>query len=613
MAKPATNDSARVGAVRPSQMIHTYGVGSIVDLPNFSALVAGLDDWTHERVVVEERRLLEAVQALLGPQVRSLESPPLLEETRSPYDPWAKAGATVYPFPRWFRCTNQKCNLFAPIDSKLFDYECPYHRPHRARFFHTGCGAGSTKYTAVPARFVLACPAGHLDEFPWVEFVHGGTACSGQPLLKLEDVGQAARSTDQVVICQTCGKTRGLTAIFGSHADSVLPLCRGRHPHLGLFEACDQQAQALVVGATNGWFAIQRTVLSIPDVLPPTDAAVAAEWGVLQQITSAAEISTACKYNPDLAKRLAGFSDDDVMVAIGRKLSDTGEFDHDLLSPEWRVLAGPSIHEPDILTTRHVPAPKGVPGLGPTVIADLTREVTALCGFTRIDSMVDADVEELKIRRVPLTEGSITWVPVAESRGEGLLVRFDEPAVRKWETNANMSERLQRLRSTERMWRHNRGLANLDIGLPTARFVLLHTFSHALINQFALECGYTAASMRERIYSRSPDDGNPMAGVLIYTAAPDAEGTLGGLIALGNPAQLGRIAREALARAELCSTDPFCSEHEPNVDEGTAGHGAACHSCLFLPETSCERSNSFLDRASLVDTLAGASHGLMSS
>jgi hypothetical protein len=191
---------------------------------------------------------------------------------------------------------------------------------------------------------------------------------------------------------------------------------------------------------------------------------------------------------------------------------------------------------------------------------------------------------------------------VAESRGEGLLVRFDEQRVQQWETLANRSERVQRLRATERMWRHNRGLASLDVGLPTARFVLLHTFAHALINQFALECGYTAASMRERIYSRSPDDGNPMAGVLIYTAAPDAEGTLGGLIALGNPAQLGRIVREALARAELCSTDPFCSEHEPNDSEGTAGHGAACHSCLFLPETSCTHGNRHLDRSVLVPT-----------
>lgn len=602
MAKVTAKDSARVGAVRPSQMIHSYGVGSIVDLPNFSALVAGLDTWTHERTVIQEPRLLEAVQALLGPQVRALEAPPQLEETRSPFDPWAKAGVTVFPFPRWFRCTNQKCNLFAPIDTGLFDYECPYHRPHRARFFHTGCGTGNAKYNAVPARFVLACAAGHLDEFPWVEFVHGGVACTGQPLLKLEDVGQAARSTDQVVICQTCSKRRGLNVIFGPQAEAVLPMCRGRHPHLGLFEACDQQAQALVVGATNGWFAIQRTVLSIPDVLPPADAAVAAEWGVLQQVTSTGDLAMARKFNPDLAKRLAGISDDEVMAAIARKATDAPEFDPDLLSPEWRVLTGPAVNEPEILSTRHVSSPAGLVGVGPTVIADLTREVTALCGFTRIDSMVDADIEDLQVRRVPLTDGKVSWVPVAESRGEGLLIRLDEQRLKAWEQTVNKSDRVRDLRETQRRWRQNRGLAKLDVGLPDARFVLLHTLSHALVNQFALECGYTAASMRERIYSRSPLDGSPMAGVLIYTAAPDAEGTLGGLIALGNPKQLGRITREALARAELCSTDPFCSEHEPNVVEGTAGHGAACHSCLFLPETSCTHGNRHLDRSALVET-----------
>ena len=607
MAK-AANDSQRVGAVRPSQLIHTYGVGSVVDLPSFSAVVAGLDQWTSERTVVDERRLLEAVQALLGPQVRTLETPPQLEETRSPFDAWARAGISVLPFPRWMRCTNQRCNLFAPVDIGLFRYECPHFAPHRARFFHTGCASGSSKFTAVPARFVLACPAGHLDEFPWVEFVHNGKPCTGAPLLSLIDVDLAARSTDQVVICQTCDARRGLNVIFGPNADQTLPLCRGRHPHLGSFEPCEQQARALVVGATNGWFAIQRSVLSIPEVLPPADAAVAAEWGVLEQVASVADLAMARKFNPELAKRLQRLTDAEVMGAIGRRAAGTDEHDPDLLSPEWRVLTGPPVDERGVLTTRHVAAPAGVAGMGSTVIADRTREVTALCGFTRIDSMVDADVEDLQLRRAPMTTGTTTWVPVAESRGEGLLVRLDEPTLQAWETRVNDTPQLRDLRATQRAWRRNRGLERLDVGLPDARFVLLHTLSHALINQLALECGYATASLRERIYARSPAEGSPMAGVLIYTAAPDAEGTLGGLVALGEGARLGRLVRQALTRAELCSTDPYCAEHQPNVAEGTAAHGAACHSCLFLPETSCTHGNRHLDRNVLVPTFS--SHDL---
>jgi hypothetical protein len=133
--------------------------------------------------------------------------------------------------------------------------------------------------------------------------------------------------------------------------------------------------------------------------------------------------------------------------------------------------------------------------------------------------------------------------------------------------------------------------------------VLLHSLAHALIRQFAIECGYSAASIRERIYSRPPgSDGEPMAGVLLYTAAPDSEGTLGGLVALGDPRVLGRHLDQALEGMKLCASDPLCAEHHP-IKDGLTLHGAACHACLFLPETSCERGNKYLDRSVLVSTV----------
>jgi hypothetical protein len=136
-------------------------------------------------------------------------------------------------------------------------------------------------------------------------------------------------------------------------------------------------------------------------------------------------------------------------------------------------------------------------------------------------------------------------------------------------------------------------------GYPGIRYVLLHTFAHAVIRQLAVECGYTIASIAERIYSQ--DMGELRAGVLIYTAAPDSEGTLGGLCALGNPGKLGKHLGAALQRAGLCASDPLCAEHRPSVDSSL--HGAACHACTFLPETSCERGNKYLDRSVLVKTV----------
>ena len=93
-----------------------------------------------------------------------------------------------------------------------------------------------------------------------------------------------------------------------------------------------------------------------------------------------------------------------------------------------------------------------------------------------------------------------------------------------------------------------------------------------------------------------------MAGFLLYTSAPDSEGTLGGLMRLGETDELDRLFSRALERLKLCSSDPLCATHVPAGQEESL-HAAACHSCLFLPETSCERGNRFLDRALVVPVL----------
>jgi hypothetical protein len=139
------------------------------------------------------------------------------------------------------------------------------------------------------------------------------------------------------------------------------------------------------------------------------------------------------------------------------------------------------------------------------------------------------------------------------------------------------------------------------------RYALMHSFSHALMRQLALESGYSAASIRERIYCDTGEaGGEPMAGLLLYTAAPDSEGTLGGLVSQGEPQRLGRLIRQALEAMQLCTSDPLCAEHQPGSDGMASLHGASCHACLFAPETSCERGNKYLDRALLVKTLGSA-------
>jgi hypothetical protein len=133
-------------------------------------------------------------------------------------------------------------------------------------------------------------------------------------------------------------------------------------------------------------------------------------------------------------------------------------------------------------------------------------------------------------------------------------------------------------------------------GLP---YNLLHSLSHLLITTVSLECGYPASSIRERIYTGSYGD-----GILLYTGTPDAEGTMGGLVQAGR--QIARHLKAAIDLGRLCSNDPVCAQHAPeNQHECRFLHGAACHGCLLIAETSCEQHNDFLDRAlvlSMVDS-----------
>ena len=206
--------------------------------------------------------------------------------------------------------------------------------------------------------------------------------------------------------------------------------------------------------------------------------------------------------------------------------------------------------------------------------------------------------DELRpVRRIPLARASAEWVPAVEQRGEGIFLELREQHVARWVSSVAEHEHITALGRAYRQWALDRDQTP-TAGFPIARFLLIHTLSHMLMRQVALECGYSSASLRERIYLGTPL--SPAAGVLISTAASDSEGTLGGLVALGEQRYLERILRQALVDASHCSSDPLCAEHVPEFPSAVL-HNAACHACLFASETSCEAGNRWLDRAVLVD------------
>lgn len=604
----------RVGAVRPSQLVYTFGVGSVVDLPNFSVVVGGLDNWEREgTVALHEERLVAAARLLLGQQLRELRTPPWVEPTSSPFDDWARVGVPVYPFPRWLRCT--ECSRLAPYTGPngTFTLKDDSVRIDQIRFVHEGCPRKRFKPpTAIPARFHVACPRGHLDEFPWVEFAHLSTrgVCTGNPVLELFEARDGTRSTDMLVQCTTCGQKQHLSHAFGERAEQTMPRCRGRNPHLRSSTSCEEQVRAMLLGASNTWFPVTRSALTIPTVHGEIAKVISAYAEVMETVQTQDDLANALRFNPNLRRRLQRFDSERVWKAIedGRAGGAPGANPDDLLRPEWETFIDPAnALESEDFRLRQSMVPSSLVGrVARVVVAERLREVIALCGFTRIESPEGVNPGQPGGPAVAdLANHPPTWVPAAESRGEGVFIQLDEAAVAAWEELVADTDRMIALELSLRRWRERR---RLDPGVPgpAARLVLTHSLAHGLIQQVALESGYSAAAIRERVYARPAGEaGGPMAGFLLYTSAPDSEGTLGGLMRLGEQDELERLFARALDRLKLCSSDPLCATHVPRGHEESL-HAAACHSCLFLPETSCERGNRFLDRAFVVPVLGEA-------
>jgi hypothetical protein len=590
--------------------MHTYGVGATVELPELTTLVLGLDDWPRALgEPVSEPRLLAAVRAALGPQVEQLLTPPVVPDGDS-------SGVPVSPFPRWLRCP--ACSRLAAIDSGVFKLREEPWRPERTRYVHDGCPRtkATRPPTAFPARYLMACQDGHIDDFPWVEFLHGPVACGGT--LKLRELGTGGRPGDVQLECDGCGRRRRLSQAFGEDAKPVLPpRCRGRHPHLGVAERCAQEPVTLLLGASNAWFPVISSALAIPSAAGELAQAIDDAWAILGLLPPGEQfLDVTLTTNPQL-KRLRVLRDRLGLPAVSeavqsRRDGSDGDADvADLLTPEWRVLtASDDVPEQPDFKLRPVGAPAALAELiTDVVLVERLREVSALRGFTRLNAPDELGSGGGRI--VPLSRQAPRWLPCSEVRGEGIFIRFNEDRILAWEDSYRSSGLVALLHDGHRAWRERRGL-DPEQSWPGGRYVLLHSFAHALIRELALECGYTASSIRERIYTTAAAGGESaggeaMAGVLLYTSAPDSEGTLGGLVSLGEPDQLGPLVRHALERAELCSSDPLCSEHDPRIDGSV--HLAACHACQFASETSCERGNRFLDRAALVQTLADQGAG----
>jgi hypothetical protein len=607
-----SSERYKVGELRPSQIMFSFGIGAVVDLPNLSVMVMGLNEWdTVQSDPLAEERLLAAVRQELGPQVHKLIPPPAPPDSQDSsignFGYAAKAGIPVSPFPGWGVCP--ACRLLAPFGSGIFTLKDDARRPDKTRYIHSNC-AKSGKYppTVIPARFLVACPQGHLDDFPWLYFVHrGSTGCSGS--LRLLEAGISGSAADVIVKCDRCGQLRSLAEAFGGVGQQTMPQCRGRHPHLRRFndDGCTEQMKSILLGASNSWFPVTLSVLSIPSTSNTLGQLVETNWATFQELSDESQVDLLRRIGQ--LKAFSQYSNADLWKEIQRQKLPDPKAENDVRNlklPEWEVFsaANPDLNTPNFRLRPEAPPTGYEAYFSKTVLIERLREVRALIGFTRIESPGDlSDVGDInEIALAPLSRERPKWVPASDVRGEGIFLQFREDAIAAWIKRYPYLETYeQQSHKAHTQWRTARNIDNPAENFPELRYMLLHSFAHALMRQMAIECGYAAASLRERIYSSRRGDEVSMAGILIYTASPDSEGTLGGLVGLGKPTVLGRHIDQALEQIGLCASDPLCAEHEP-LQDGTL-HGSACHACLFSPETSCERGNKYLDRALLVSTI----------
>lgn len=643
---------AKVGSARGSTLLYTYGPGAIMDLPHFTVMPMGLDDWeriwkrrTEEPAGIHAPRLLETVQIMLGYQVKQLRPFPWQPNRSGDVREGRDLGVPARVFPQWLRCTG--CDKLAPLSDFVKGYRNtnPY-RPDKAEFLHKGCpgrnrGKGKSARRVdrpcIPARYLLVCPNGHVDEFPYDWWVHRGGKCekADNPCLKMFE--STSGNGGSVIRCGSCGQYRGMGEAQSEENRSKLPKCRGRHPHLNAFDphGCDQEVRLMLIGASNLWFPVVQSIIDMPALNEEDDLRQ-----LYEQIRAALgdnfvhllddehfedhidDIRTMIRLNSDADDQLKKMTPVELITVVNgvRQLRGNEEErqrrkaswePNDLLVPEWKYLdrdfssercedkkSGLTVH------TQTVAPDTADRGIRRILAVDRLRKVNAMIGFTRIDDYERAN--DLGSRLVKLTrDGRPKWVPATQDRGEGMVIQFDEDMVREWEDSVERSDlwqahRQAHVRNFNNRFSQTAKDVDPDDRLPAPRYWLVHTFSHVLIKRMAMSAGYGIASLSERIYAWKATDTRPSAaGVLIATTASDSDGTLGGLVALSDEERFAQIMRDALLEARRCSSDPVCARRVPKDPEDFL-HGAACHCCCMLSETCCERANRFLDRRFLV-------------
>lgn len=551
-------------AARRSQLISTFGVGSLFPAENNSFMITSIDQWDRKHLKpVSEPRLARS----LG--VSELLLPPTGTYGKIP----------VVRFPEMLVCPS--CNRIGRTKELQASYEDPK------------CGLCKSLAPLTPSRFVVACEDGHIDDFPYSYWVHGRHEDGTDHKLTLSSEGRTSSLADMVVGC-SCGARRTLADAFNSVALQEMK-CRGGRPWLGWGyreKECGKQPKTVQRGASNVWFAVVRSAISIPpysEFLAKVVTSKAAQLSKPQALEPASEWVLEGVVE-EFGKR---FSVEELRAEIRRQFHGSEEDDpteEELREQEFLAMINGRSDVPDadfVAEKVAVPASHTHWIKAARKITRL-REVRALRGFSRLVPRTE-DNPGGKLSTLSPDDNRANWLPAIETQGEGLFIALDRAQVEAWAATDFASERENTLLRNARRAAEQRKQTPAPVSIVET---LIHTLSHIIIDQLSLDAGYPASSIRERLYV-----GKDQVGVLLYTASSDSAGSLGGIAAQAAPQSLGAALDEGLFRTSWCSADPVCIESRGSGTD--ARNLAACHCCVLVPETSCEMFNSNLDRGTL--------------
>lgn len=572
-------------AYRSSQLISPFGPGSIIEIGDESLVLADPQHWPSQLEEIKLDRLAKEAG------VWALKKPPVI---RRRDDPVTRHNALMtVRFPKWMFCPRcRRMEMWTLKAGKRNEDGVPV------------CKNSKCKDKAlVPMRFVAACEHGHLQDVPWVYWAHRGKpSCEHPELYFKSDPDKGSGLEALYVECGNpdCGSHNSFKELLGKEALGNYSCCDSqpweyKEPNE---KQCDQTMRVLQRGASNLYYPIIRSALDIPHEQVSSGSSAynrikkSDDFEYLMLAVERGKENKIRRFAKDIADEL-GLTEREVIAAATGEEKEQRTFkipkDGDLRLAEWDILTSEGIEQrlTDTFKAR-VASWEGAETFGfdkvlsRVVLLDKLRGVSVFCGFERVSP------NDNVVQPQSSLQGS-SWLPATEVYGEGIFLEFSQAMLNNWEDSIHgeIRDRLNDFSS-----RHANA-SSTYLPEPDVKFLILHTLAHLLIRQLSFESGYSSGSLRERVYT-----GEGQAGILIYTADGDSEGSLGGLVLQGEANRLFPAILAALETANWCSNDPVCSEMEA---QGVMGlNKAACHSCTLISETSCEYNNLLLDRKLLI-------------